>query len=268
MAHLKIGQFFGGVRARWKVPGAMVTHLEHTIGRRLPAHSHENPYVNLVLAGSYREETRTRKIEYAPGTLVMHPHGLEHRDEVGEGGAQFLLVEFQEIAPDWHPDFDREGGEAVWAAYRLAACHDAGLEMEEGVAELEAALAGRRRGVMAETAKPGWLGRVEDRLRHEYVDPPSLKTLAAEAHVHPVHLSRTWRRHRGMGLGEFVTRLRVAEAARQMALRGPATKAAEVALDLGFADQSHLARMFKRVTGMTVSEFRRLPGVLGARAAA
>ena len=254
MAHLRTGEFYGGVTGRWKVPGALVTRLEHKVGRQLPRHSHEQPYVNLVLAGWYREEIRTRRLEYGPGTLVMHPEGLDHRDEVGEGGARFLLVEFRETSPDWRPDFDVAGGEAVWAAYRLASC-EPGLAMEEGVAELELLLR-KRRMMPVEAGKPRWLARVEEWLRQEYVEPPSLQELAAEAGVHPVHLSRTWRRHGGgMGLGEFVTRLRVMEAARR--LKDPAARTAEVAAEVGFADQSHLSRQFRRITGMTAGEFRR-----------
>ena len=205
------------------------------------------------LSGNYREEIRTRRVEYRPGTLVMHPEGVEHRDEVGDGGASFLLVEFRELEAGWRPDFDVEGGEAVWAAYRLLRCAP-GLEMEEGVAELSLAL--RKRRMVVEGERPAWFARIEERLRHEYANPPGLRELAVDAGVHPVHLSRTWRRFRGVGIGEFVMRRRIVEAWRRMG--DPMARLVEIAADLGFADQSHRARHFKRVTGTTAGEFRRL----------
>ena len=89
-----------------------------------------------------------------------------------------------------------------------------GWGAEAGLAELIGSLRGVRR--VDEKRAPGWLRRVEERLRATYGEPPALGDLAREAGVHPVHLSRTYRRFRGEGIGDFVRRCRVAEAARHI----------------------------------------------------
>jgi AraC-like DNA-binding protein len=88
----------------------------------------------------------------------------------------------------------------------------------------------------------------------EYSERLTLDELSEEAGIHPVHLSRVFRKCMGTGIGEHVHRLRVRAACEQMIK--PEISIAEVSLATGFADQSHFTRAFRRVTGMTPAEFR------------
>jgi AraC family transcriptional regulator len=101
---------------------------------------------------------------------------------------------------------------------------------------------------------PGWLRRIVDKLTTECCERLTLGELSKEAGVHPVHLSRVFRRCKGEGIGEFVHRMRIRVACEQMLV--PATTLAEIALATGFADQSHFTRSFRRITGMSPGVFR------------
>jgi AraC family transcriptional regulator len=79
--------------------------------------------------------------------------------------------------------------------------------------------------------------------------------------VHPHHLARAFRRHRGASVGGTLRRLRAERGAEL--LRGP-LPLAEVALRVGFSDQSHFTRCFGRVYGTTPGAYRRR--VRGGRA--
>jgi AraC family transcriptional regulator len=80
--------------------------------------------------------------------------------------------------------------------------------------------------------------------------------VAAAAGVHPVHLARVFRKQFGMTVGEYQRRLRLAWAGKEL-LRGD-TDLATLALEAGFADQSHFTRAFRWMTGMTPGELRRV----------
>jgi AraC family transcriptional regulator len=74
--------------------------------------------------------------------------------------------------------------------------------------------------------------------------------------VHPVYLACAFRRHYRSTVGEYVRRLRVEFACRELsATRAPL---AQVALAAGFADQSQFSRTFKRVVGLTPTEYRKM----------
>ena len=103
--------------------------------------------------------------------------------------------------------------------------------------------------------EPGWLRRVIACLDETFCERLDLATLAGSVGVHPSHLARTFRRFRGKTVGDYVKGLRVQRACREV-LRGTALP--QIAQDAGFADQSHLTRAFKLVTGTTPAEYRRI----------
>jgi AraC family transcriptional regulator len=73
--------------------------------------------------------------------------------------------------------------------------------------------------------------------------------------VHPGYLASAFRRHFGCTIGEFVRRQRIALACR--ALTDGDAPLADVAIEAGFADQSHFTRTFKRQLGMTPAAYRK-----------
>ena len=74
--------------------------------------------------------------------------------------------------------------------------------------------------------------------------------------MHPVHLARVFRRHRGESVGAYVRRLKVQRVFEQLA-EGERSLA-EIAFDAGFTDQSHLTRVVGKVTGQPPGALRRL----------
>jgi AraC family transcriptional regulator len=73
--------------------------------------------------------------------------------------------------------------------------------------------------------------------------------------VHPVHLARAFRRTERLTPGEYLQRLRVRAACRK--LREAEYPLAAIAMECGFADQSHLTRIFRKFTKTTPEQFRR-----------
>ena len=84
----------------------------------------------------------------------------------------------------------------------------------------------------------------------------TLEEIAAVAGVHPVHLASVFRRHYGCTVGDAVRRLRIDYACRQLARSE--VSLAEIALDAGFASQSHFTRTFRRLTGTTPAQYRKI----------
>ena len=81
-----------------------------------------------------------------------------------------------------------------------------------------------------------------------------LSDVAAIVGRHPVHLARTFRRHHGCSLGEYLRRIRLERAAR--ALRDTDRPLVEVSLDAGFYDQAHFCRCFKAWASVSPGRYR------------
>jgi AraC family transcriptional regulator len=82
-----------------------------------------------------------------------------------------------------------------------------------------------------------------------------LSELAREAGLSASHFARSFRHSTGKTPYQYLLLLRVERA--RIAMRDSRASLAEVALVSGFADQHHLARVFRRVTGLTPSSYRR-----------
>ena len=260
---LRAGEFYGRVAAATEVSGVRLTDLSHPNPRRVPLHSHERSFVCLLLRGRYREEAGRLEVEYAPGTLAFHPSGFEHVDEIGPGGGAFFLVEYAEECLESLRGENRGGNRCPGRRDSLALALDllrehrlrsSGVAVEAAALELLAACV--QTPPPREPPRPRWLARVEERLREELETPPALAVLAADAGVHPVHLARVFRRHRGESIGRHVRRMKVQRVLERL----PDTECslAEIALEAGFTDQSHLTRVFRELTGQPPGAVRRL----------
>lgn len=265
------GQFFGEVVRRQRSSGLVLTELRHPQRRRFPRHDHELAYFGFTLDGGYHERVAGRSVEQGPLSLAFHPPSLEHLDEVGEGGGRIFCIE---IGNRWLERLRQESrvvldfgllpsgrslGLAVRLYRELRAASGPGLLVEELALDLLAQAVHQPAALAGERRPPSWLGAVEERLREGFREPLCLDDLAAVAGVHPVYMSRTFHRFRGVTLGETLQELRVRHVCA--GLVAPCLSLTDLALDAGFADQSHCTRVFKQRTGMTPGAFRTALGV-------
>jgi AraC family transcriptional regulator len=100
---------------------------------------------------------------------------------------------------------------------------------------------------------------VVEAIRHmqrHYAREVPLSELAATVHLSPFHLARRFKQTTGMSPHQYLIDMRV-NAARALLEAGSGQRSlAEIAAAVGFADQSHLTRHFKRRFGVTPREAR------------
>ncbi len=252
----------GSVVRRLVANGLQFSHSVYRPHAVLRPHTHANAYISFVQVGSYTERVGGRVRRCDSSTLLCHGAGETHENRFDAEPVQLLRIEA--LSSDWFAaQAPRLPGDCTRDAHAAFLCQGMLGELRspddltslvlEGLAyELVAALGrGARRH-----AEPGplWLRRIDALLLETFLEPLDLGELARVVHVHPVHLARTFRRHRGQTVGARVRELRLAEACRRLA--ESRASVAEIALACGFADQSHLARLMRRILGTTPSRYR------------
>jgi AraC-like DNA-binding protein len=130
----------------------------------------------------------------------------------------------------------------------------ASVALEAAVVELLAQIA-RRQGARAARTPPRRLRNARARV-HDAQGRESLAELAAAVGVHRAHLARAFRDHYGGTLGGFARRLRVERALRLLAEDD--RPLAEIAMDTGFTDQSHMTRAVSAAAGISPGRLRAL----------
>ena len=234
-------------------------------------HAHEEFTVGVTVGGLETIAYRGGRIVSGPGSIVvlepgeMHtggpaaPDGYSYRalyaapalltdGTLGGSG----LPHFREPVLD-----DPELAAALRRAHTdVSSCPDP-LEAESRIPWLLTALARRHSTARGDvTAVPG-AGTValavRDRLADELLAPPSLADLAADLGLSRYQLLRAFRTTMGVPPYAWLAQYRVTRA---RALLDAGARPAEVAGLVGFADQAHLTRWFRRVLGVTPAAYR------------
>jgi AraC-like DNA-binding protein len=115
----------------------------------------------------------------------------------------------------------------------------------------QAAIGMRAMGGLA----PGALRRVREFVEQHITDKLRVDELAEIARLSLGHFNRAFRQSTGLSPHRYITERRVAAATDLLCNTTRAL--AEIALDVGFADQSHFSRTYMAVTGETPSACRR-----------
>ncbi|NIP79727.1 MAG: helix-turn-helix domain-containing protein [Gemmatimonadetes bacterium] len=219
--------------------------------------------MTVVLAGEIRETTRIGEEAGAALSVVVKPAGVRHADEVGPRGARTLQVVLDPASADslddtgtlhrWRWLHGLPAAAPLLILARLLRQGGKAGELEEAILEAVAGLDGEAR---AGGAVPDWLARVREALDDELESGIGVRGLAALVGAHPVSVSRAFRKHYGLTISAYRRRERVRRAAARIA--GSPESLSRIAHGGGYADHPHLCRDFRRTTGLTPSEFRRL----------
>lgn len=251
----------------WRVPhradGVTVESGSIAPGTRFRRHAHEGVHLCCVVGGGFVEATAGGGTSAGAGTVRLST-SARHDIDFGPSGASCVLIHLDDsacalvgtlpprprfLADDWLHGLTVRLG--VVAARRSLA---ADLEVGGLVVELLAQVARRQLGVSS-GAPPEWLRRAREMLHDSASPSPSL--VAAAVGVHRVHFARAFRDHYGEPVGRLVRRLRLQRALRLLEGGLPL---AQVALEAGYADQSHLTREVSRNIGLSPARLRKRNG--------
>jgi AraC family transcriptional regulator len=243
-----------------------LTQTRHQPDLRINKHIHQSLNLVCVINGSFVEKLRHRGFQCASGSLLVKPAGEVHSNHYGRGGAECLIIE---VNSDWYTDranllkplnqvahFQAPFLSPLILQIRteMSLAGTASRLIIEGlVIELLGKLV--RQGCGNGTRrKPAWLQQALDFLNAHYREHFTLSDLAQAVGVHPSHLSRAFQNQYRCSVGNYVRSLRLNEARRRLSLSQEPI--ADIAVDLGFHDQSHFTHVYKNHTGLTPAEFR------------
>ncbi len=239
-------------------------------GASMVPHYHDEACLVLILSGIAAHTEGRHSIELHPGSVLYLPPAQRHADVFGASGARCVV---SKIDPMWvhrlGPDFDglsprvtRDGhlyalGIAIHQEIRKPDDLSA-LIVEGSLLELFGRWKRDRRRQAQHV--PPWLERTKTMLVDSFRESVSLPDLSRSVGVHPVRIAREFRRIYGVTTGAYVRKLRIDFVAERLSAPEKFTPStlADLALEAGFSSHAHMAFAFKRITGVSPSEFRKL----------
>ena len=97
--------------------------------------------------------------------------------------------------------------------------------------------------------------RVCDYIRQNYAENLSLKKLAEVACLSPFHFQRVFKKSIGITPHEYLSDFRI-DKSKKMLLKSE--DIADIAIQLGFFDQSHFSRIFRRTVGVPPGKYSKM----------
>lgn len=266
MVQLERGLFYGETHFKRDVRSLTLTDTVYTHDF-VDWHYHELPYFTFLLQGGLTEGYKKGRKHFTAGTVLFHHWDERHYNEKQTETARGLHLE---IDPSFLKDYgfslknlrgnhDLRDPLLKILFYRLLAeskSMDPLSEMviESSVLEIFSVL--NNESMADEKRTPPWVSRVRELLNdHDYTSL-SLHETAHLLNIHPVHLSRSFKKYFHCTLGEYVRRIRVEKALYEV-LEGNRSFTG-IAHDCGFTDQSHFIRTFKSYLGMNPSSYKKI----------
>jgi AraC family transcriptional regulator len=231
-------------------------------------HWHKRAFLSVLLNGSYLEECGPSTLFCDAGQAIFHAADELHSNRFFESGGWLLNLEIlphfadrlRAYGLDTRTRLELGGGHSTQLGFKIhseASRFDSVSELAIEGAAMELLSGMVRNSTAASSLKrTNWLKRVNSYLAERYREPITLKDLGEYAGVHPVYLTRAFRKHHRCSVGDYIRRLRIDSACRELATLD--IPIAEVAARNGFSDQSHLCHSVKQHVGVSPSALRRL----------
>lgn len=208
---------------------------QHHPGEILPRHRHDGVFAAIVLSGTYVEAGDSGRYRVVPGDVLFHAPFESHLDRFDHSRAEVLNLP---MPANWNgPVLGRLGDPESIA--RLA---------ERDVMEAIEALA--QAVVERVPVAEDW----PDHLAAELLRDPdlSLAEWCDRAGLHRGSISRGFRQQFGITPARFRSVARTHRAVRRLA----DLRLSEAAAEAGFADQAHMSRATKDLTGLSPARLR------------
>lgn len=206
----------------------------HGCCEHLARHCHREPFIALLLTGTYIEAGDCGRVRVGPGDVIFHNAYESHLDLVGRGGAVVLVL----------PGIGAQPHDSGCAGDPDFVARIAERDPIEAAQHLMTNLKPARRRLS------DW----PDRLAADLQADPSLAIhrWADEAGLRRESIARGFRRAYGITPLAFRARARALKA---LALLASRESLAHIAASSGFADQAHMSRSIRALTGRTPREF-------------
>jgi AraC-like DNA-binding protein len=256
--------------------------VRHQALDRLPRHApfaHTDHVLTYVAAGSLTMD-QGGSLSAGAGALLILPSGAPHEPLEGRG-LELWIVRFcpscfglDETQPLMSPFRRvRHGALPVVSIPRprrrrvVQLCRDldeeqaaAGPESPEVLRSmLQLLLAEVHRAMPASAARrepsTGFVPEVLTFIQRRALEPISLREVAAAVGRAPAHVAATVKRDTGHTVGAWITSVRLAEATSRLVHTDASV--GQIAEHVGWRDQTHFIRRFRRAFGLTPAAWRR-----------
>lgn len=256
------GQYSGDVVQRSQVDDILITNTVYALNNNIPNwHYHENLHFCFVFQGGKSETKKSTKYTQQYGSIFFYHSEEMHRwvsplpisksinIEVGRGFLEKYNVTERQIKNALEKNIDSRA--IILKILKEMNLNDLQSQLTINALLLELI---SYKSSNYSTTVPNWVKTLNELLHDDAEMNHSLSELASILDIHPVTISKNFRKYFGCTLGEYRRRLKISKSIDL--IKNSENSLSEIAFECGFSDQSHFIRNFKQRTGFLPKDFR------------
>ncbi len=241
-----------------------IDHRNLTVKKTVPYwHSHKNPHISFVYQNGKSETKRNSVYNGKKGSIFFYHSGQLHRWIAPKTVGKSINIE---VEADFLKNymFSEEGIKnaiqknidakalllKIQKETQLSDAHSASTIQTLFLELFDFPSADGTNDI------PKWVDHLYQLLHDNWNKTIPLRELAATVGVHPVTISKYFRKYFSCTLGEYQRKLKTDRSIDL--IKNSSMSLSEIAYACGFADQSHFTRNFKLQTHFLPKDFRRL----------
>ncbi len=236
-----------------------VSITQHTNEELIPNHSHDMPYLCLLLLGNYTEKSFKKRIVNS-GTILYRSANYEHSNEFNANKSVCLNLEFSnsELFATTNnfkfPSIEFEKQISINISRLLVEINKGTDNDIINVICFETVLDYFECNDVKGKLK--WINDVKNYIHDNPTKNISLDNLTKEFQLHPNYIIRKFKERTGYKLSEYLEKMRLENTIQEMINSNQ--KIGNIALDNGYFDQSHFNRVFKKHLTISPTKFKNI----------
>lgn len=227
-------------------------------------HTHERPMISMVLNGANSEYRKSKEIQRIQGSINYYNAHEAHRNVYVKFPSLHISLELEKDFLKEHnyleSDIELAIQKSVDAQFTfLRMFKDASfgdLQSAESAKLSFLSFVANAVNPEGKATSPHWMIKIKEILHDRWNENISLDDLSLQANVHPITISKNFRKYFSCTLSEYMRKVKVEHAIEL--LTSSKYTLTEVAYLCGFADQSHFTRVFTSVTGYLPRAFTKI----------
>ncbi|MEL7530304.1 MAG: AraC family transcriptional regulator [Bacteroidota bacterium] len=262
MEVLNQGEYRGEIVFRRQFEDAIITHTHYAPSpQKGDWHYHENLHICLVFQKGRSETSKQTRYTQKGGSLFFYHAQERHRWTAAEPFAKSANIELGEdflqandlseanIQTALSQRIDAKSLFLKIQKEMLANDRESQLALQALLLELVSFPVPERSSL-----PPAWVNKLSALLAEQWQEELSLPQIASILGVHPVTISKYFRKYFDCTLGTYRRKLKIEKSIALIKQGGQSLS--EIAHYCNFADQSHFTRNFKAQTGFLPKDFR------------
>lgn len=257
------GEYSGNIVNKLNIDGCLIstTHYE-AVNSNPASHYHENSHLCFVYEIGEAQTKRNVRQSTGQGDIFYYHAEETHRWISPSPISKSANIE---IAPSFIKKYDINASQLKNAIIKkvhskalLLKIQNEMLHFEQGNVESIKTLLLELFNYSTQSnslKKPHWITSVDDFLQDNWNADISLEEIAYAVNIHPVTISKYFRRYFHSTLSEYRRQLKVKRSIQM--IKQSKLSLTEISHQCGFTDQSHFTKVFKHSTGFLPKNFKK-----------